>query len=84
VSSPVAVEVDLSGIPGSVGSGSGYPTPRYHVGSLSFSRDATHYARLAFLSQEAEIFPIPFPGTTSIGYSFGVGITGTITEITSY
>lgn len=82
--SMVGVEVDLSGIDSSAGAGSGYPTPRYHVGSISFSVDGAHYSRLAFLSQPAEVFATPFPSVTSVAYSFAPGITATITEIAAW
>lgn len=84
VSSPVGVEVDLTGVPTSLGAGPGYPTPRYHIGSLGFSADAAHYSRLAFLSQSSEVFVCPFPTVTSIAYSLAPGITATITEIASW
>lgn len=83
VSAPVALQVDITGLPTGVGQGQGNPVRYFNMGSLAFGDDTTYYSRNYYVEHVAELILMPHASVHSVGYSFAPGLTATITEVVS-
>lgn len=76
-----AIEIDLTGIPASLGTGMGNPMRYFGLGNVSFEYAGAYSARNYYLEHAHELVVTQFSAVSTVRYSLPSGITATITEI---
>jgi hypothetical protein len=79
ISNPVAIDIQLTGIPASLGIAKGNPTRYFNLGNIAWGT-SLGYGRNYYLEHASEIVVAPFATCTQLAYSFAAGITATVTE----
>lgn len=79
IASPVAIDIALSGLAGSLGTGKGNPVRYFQLGNIAWGT-SLGFGRNYYLEHANEIVVAPFATCTLLAYSFAPGITATITE----
>ncbi len=77
--SPVAIDIQLTGLPSSLGTGIGNPVRYFEMGNIAWGT-TLGYGRNYYLEHASEIVVAPFATCTKLAYSFRSGITAVITE----
>jgi hypothetical protein len=79
IASPVAIDIALTGLAGSLGTGKGNPTRYFQLGNIAWGT-SLGFGRNYYLEHANEIVVAPFGTCTLLAYSFAPGITATVTE----
>lgn len=78
VASPTRIRVHLTHIPLSLGTGMGNPIRFFEVGNIAWGNGG-FFTRNWYLEHEHELIVAPIPDADEVLYSFGPGVTATIT-----
>lgn len=79
IANPVAIDIALTGLAGSLGTGKGNPVRYFELGNIAWGT-ALGFGRNYYLEHANEIVVAPFATCTLLAYSFAPGITATVTE----
>jgi hypothetical protein len=80
IASPVAIDIALTGLAGSLGTGKGNPTRYFQLGNIAWGT-SLGFGRNYYLEHANEIVVAPFATCTLLAYSFAAGISATVTEL---